>query len=410
MKKNKIILVVLILILSVLTACLALFFGSSGCGSGSGFTTGERTIMSNDIERVYYLEFPEDYNPNIPYPLVFALHGTGGDYTSWLGEYYTLPDSMREEAILVYPNALEKAEGEVTQWDYESDLIFFDDIYTELEANICFDIRKVFVTGHSDGGGFTHTLGCKRGNVLRAIAPSAGGLLEHESCIGQVAVIQTHGSNDTVVPPTMVKPGRDYWIAVNGCNKEKTREGVDPICVEYKGCDCGYPVQYCEHSGGHEWADFEGDAIWNFFSSLPSVAPSDKTGSGDVENLGKGKISFKILYPADFVGTPEKLALALYPYDTTPPISVAPSYILNSDVPLGVVDKGEVTEYNNIEIEVLGLDYDDYTLTVTVYVEGGNYPIPTHEKDYQGLQNVTIDSDTIVVETPFDLEFVEMGF
>jgi hypothetical protein len=104
------------------------------------------------------------------------------------------------------------------------------------------------------------------------------------------------------------------------------------------------------------------------------------------------------------------LALALYPYNTTPPISTAPSYILNSDVPLGEYKFGEVTEYNNIEINVLGLDYGDYTLTVTIYVEGGSYPIPTNGKDYQGLQNITIDSNAIVTETPFEIGFVQMGF
>jgi len=410
MKNSKIIVLILILALVALAACLALFYRSSGCGSDSGFITGERTIMSNGVKRVYYVKLPENYNSLITYPLIFAFHGTGGDYTRWIDGYYTLPNIMNEEAILVCPNALEKAEGEVTQWDYESDLVFFDDLYAELEENLCFDTRKVFATGHSDGGGFTHYLGCQRGNVLRAIAPSAGALLDWGNCVGQVAVIQMHGSNDTVVPPTMIKPSRDYWIAINSCNKEETNEGVDPICVEYEGCDSGFPVQYCEHSGGHEWADFEGDAIWEFFKNLPEVAPSSETGSGDVENLGKGLISFKINYPSDFEGTPEKLALVLYPYDTTPPISVAPSYILSADVPLGNVEKGKVTEYNSVEINILGLDYDDYTLMVAVYVEGGNYPIPTNGKDYQGLQNITIDGDTIIVETPFELELVEMGF
>ena len=73
-------------------------------------------------------------------------------------------------------------------------------------------------------------------------------------------------------------------------------------------------------------------------------------------------MSFKIHYPSDFVGTPEKLALALYPYDTVPPISIAPSFILNADVPLGDVVKGEVTDYGNIEISLLGLDFGDYTI------------------------------------------------
>lgn len=85
-------------------------------------------------------------------------------------------------------------------------------------------------------------------------------------------------------------------------------------------------------------------------------------------------------------------------------------YILSADVPIGDYTFGEVTEYNNVGINLLGLDYDDYALTVTVYVEGGNYPIPTNGKDYQGLQNITIDSDTIVVDTPFELELIEMGF
>ena len=106
------------------------------------------------------------------------------------------------------------------------------------------------------------------------------------------------------------------------------------------------------------------------------------------------------------MGTPEKLALALYPYDTIPPISVAPSYILNRAVPLGDYNFGEVTEYNNIEINLLAVDYGDYTLIVVVYVEGVNYPIPTNGKDYQGLQNITIDSTLTVVEPPFELEFV----
>jgi len=56
------------------------------------------------------------------------------------------------------------------------------------------------------------------------------------------------------------------------------------------------------------------------------------------------------------------------------------------------------------------LDFGDYTLTVTIYVEGGSYPMPTHGKDYQGLQNITIDSEVIVVDTPFELEFVKWAF
>ena len=405
MKKSKIVLMVLILALGALVSCLALFFRSSGCGFGSGFTTGERTIMSNDIKRVYYLKLPKNYNSNTSYPLIFAFHGLGGDYTRWTEGYYDLQDVVGEEAILVYPNALLK--NNEPQWDYDTDPSFFDDLYAELEANLCFDIRKVFAVGHSNGAGMSHTLGCKRGNILRAIGPVAGNLTDHEDLIGQVAVMQIHGSNDTTMPVESIKPTRDYWIAINGCNKGEMEEGMDPTCVAYSSCDPAFPVQYCEHTEGHDWPVFASDAIWNFFKSLPPVMPSDETGSGDIDGLGKGTISFKIHYPSDFVGTPYKLALALYPYDSTQPFAGSPLYFLNLDVAVGDYIFGEVTEYDNVEINLLGVEYGDYTLTVVVFIEVSSYPMPGDGIDYIGLQNFTLDSDTLEVTTPFELELVE---
>lgn len=406
MKNVKLILIIIIISLGTFAACLFLFFGSSGCGSDSGFATGERTVMSNGVERVYYLKLPEDYSSLTPYPLIFAFHGLGGDYTAFSEGYYDLQDVVGDEAILVYPNALLN-KNDVSQWKYETDLIFFDDLYQEFETNLCFDIRKVFAVGHSAGAGMTHTLGCQRGNVLRAIGPVAGGLTDHSSCIGQVAVIQTHGSNDNTTPMGMAKQARDYWIAINSCEKEETDEGVDPTCVAYGGCDDDFPVQFCEHEGGHEWPDFASGAMWTFFKSIPPAVPSDETGEGDVDSLAKGLISFKIHYPSDFVGTPDKLAVTLYPPDTTQPIYTAPSYLLNADIPLGNVEFGEVVEYNDIETNMLGVDNGDYTLQVMVWPEGSNYPMPTKNQDYIGLQNITIDSNIIIVEEPFELEFTQ---
>jgi poly(3-hydroxybutyrate) depolymerase len=406
MKANKVVLGILALFCIVLAACLALFFESSGCRSGSGFTTGERTVTSDGIERAYYLKLPENYNSDdSSYPLIFAFHGLTGTYTNWTDGYYDLQDVVGDEAILVYPNAL--LTNNKSQWNYDTDLYFFDDLYAELEENLCFDKRKVFAVGHSNGAGMTHALGCQRGNILRAIAPVAGSLLDYEACVGQVAVIQIHGSNDTIMPVGQTSASRDYWIAINSCNKEDPEEGMDPACKAYSGCDPRFPVQYCEHSEGHDWPDFASEAIWNFFTSLPPAVPSDKPGNVDIENLGKGTISFTVLYPADFVGTPYKLALALYPYDSSQPLAGSPLYILNLDVPLGECTFGEVTEYDSVEISLLGVNYGDYALTVIVFVEGSNYPMPGSGKDYIGFHNVTLDSTTLTLETPFVLDLVK---
>lgn len=55
----------------------------------------------------------------------------------------------------------------------------------------------------------------------------------------------------------------------------------------------------------------------------------------------------------------------------------------------------------------MGVDYSNYTLSVVVYVERCKYPIPTTGKDYAGLQNISLNSNTITVETPFDLELLQ---
>ena len=405
MKPNKIVLAILVLFFVALAACFTLFYGSSGCGSMGALETGEQTIVSDGIERVYYLKLPANYNKNNPYPLIFAFHGLGGDYTNYSEGDYDLQEVVGEDAILVYPNALKT--NDKAQWDYQTDLIVFDDLYAELEANLCFDKRKVFAVGHSNGAGMTHTLGCQRGNVLRAIAPVAGSLLDYDDCIGQVAVNMIHGSNDTIMPVGSTVPTREYWIAINSCNKEETEEGLYPLCEAYKGCDSDYYVHYCEHTQGHDWPDFASDAIWNFFKGLSLIEPSDETGTGDIDDLGKGTINFKVLYPENFVGTPYKLALALYPYDSTQPLAGSPLYILNLDVPVGEYSFGEVTGYDSVEISLLGVSYNDYAMTVIVFVEGSSYPMPGSGADYIGFQNVALDSDALTLEVPFELELVE---
>jgi hypothetical protein len=44
---------------------------------------------------------------------------------------------------------------------------------------------------------------------------------------------------------------------------------VDPMgCVTYQGCDAGFPVTWCEFSGGHTIWPPSTQAIWAFFSQF----------------------------------------------------------------------------------------------------------------------------------------------
>ncbi len=57
---------------------------------------------------------------------------------------------------------------------------------------------------------------------------------------------------------------RDYLLETNHCTM--TSAAVEPSpCVEYSGCDDGYPVIWCEHPGGQTVPDFASAAIADFF-------------------------------------------------------------------------------------------------------------------------------------------------
>ncbi len=411
MKVNRTTLFVLMLFFVLTAACTIFFFKSSGCGPDQGFVTGARTITSNEIQRDYYLKLPENYDSDNSYPLIFAFHGFTSDYTVFSEGEYDLQEAVGDEAILVYPNAL-KVKGE-TKWDTdnESDLNFFDDLFEELETSLCFDKRKVFATGHSNGAVFSNMLGCRRGDVLRAIAPVSGLFLEdydEEACVGQVAVIMMHGDNDTIIPQSSAAGGLEYWVSINSCSSEtdNSSQGFDAGCKAYEGCDLKYPVSCCEFEGGHLWSDLAGDEIWNFFSSLVPAMPTSFPGFGEPPEV-KGIANIKIEFPSDFLGVPYMISLGLYPSGTTSSISGSPDKMLTlPGFPVVGYTLGEVKEYNDIVINLGGVEDGDYALVVLVYVEGGLFPIPLSGKDYIGVQEISLADAIINVETPFKLELI----
>ena len=108
----------------------------------------------------------------------------------------------------------------------------------------------------------------------------------------------------------------------NSCNCDETIDTEYTECVEYPDCDSDYPVYWCPHENedpshsapGHAWPPFAGEAIWNFFKTLPLVDPSlaSPTKSGECVTAETTMMQFSILFPADF-GTPAGfMAITLY--------------------------------------------------------------------------------------------------
>jgi poly(3-hydroxybutyrate) depolymerase len=202
----------------------------------------------------------------VAYPLVFGFHGATTSAALFRSARYgNLLSAMGDSAIVVHADAL----GNPTAWNNQADVPFFDAMLVLLEQSLCVDEQRVFATGHSSGGFFTNTLGCQRGDVLRAIAPvSGGGPFGGSRCTGEVAVWLAHGENDMTVPFATGEMSRDSWLGRNGCDAASTPTGVPAECVDYTGCDPGLPVRWCVHQNGHNWPSFAAQGIWDFFGSL----------------------------------------------------------------------------------------------------------------------------------------------
>jgi polyhydroxybutyrate depolymerase len=116
-------------------------------------------------------------------PVVFVFHGHGG--TMRATERGWSIHTVWPEAIVVYPQGLNTPgrltdpEGKKPGWQAslglqgDRDLRFFDAMLASLKTDYKVDAKRIYSTGHSNGGSFTYLLWQARGPEFTAFAPSA---------------------------------------------------------------------------------------------------------------------------------------------------------------------------------------------------------------------------------------------
>jgi polyhydroxybutyrate depolymerase len=250
---------------------------SAGCGQATTLKSGTATIDVSGTSRTYILQIPSNYDPSKPYKLIFGFHWLGGsasDVASGTiigGAYYGLSSRSAGSAILVAPDGLpDPSQNNSKGWPNTNgqDVAFVKAMLQQFESNLCIDQSRIFSTGFSYGGIFSLTLGCEMSDVFRAVAPESGEFFG--SCRtkgGPVAVWQAQGDSDTTVPPANAQAANNYFATTNHCSTQTTAVSPSP-CVTYQGCDSGYPVTWCEFSGGHmPWSQAP-DPVWAFFNQF----------------------------------------------------------------------------------------------------------------------------------------------
>ncbi len=165
-----------------------------------------------------------------PAPVIFAFHGHGGT----MGHAARTFAYQRHwpEAIVVYmqglptPGQLTDPEGKRSGWQKtpgdqnDRDLHFFDAVLASLKNDYKVDAKRIYCTGHSNGGGFTYLLWGARGDVFAAVAPSAAGAARNRGLLRPLPALHVAGTNDPLVKYAWQEQTMEFVRRLNGCAAE----------------------------------------------------------------------------------------------------------------------------------------------------------------------------------------------
>jgi polyhydroxybutyrate depolymerase len=209
-------------------------------------------------------------------PVIFAFHGHGGTmaYAERKVSYHTL----WPEALVIYPQGLPTAgkltdpEGKKAGWQFaagdygDRDLKFFDAMLASLRQDHHVDNKRIFVTGHSNGGGFTYLLWANRGDQIAAVAPCAAAALTLFGQLKPKPVLHLAGENDPLVKFAWQQTTIDAVRKINQCGEGQP---WGDHCTLYPS-KIGDPVVTYIHPGHHEVPPDAPAVIVKFFKEQGS--------------------------------------------------------------------------------------------------------------------------------------------
>lgn len=247
---------------------------SKGCGKDNTLKNYFK-FTGGGIEHEVYLDLPENYDKNKPYRLVFGMHCMGGSAQNVAKNehYYGYRDQKgaKESTIFVAPHGY--TDNMPWRCGDNKDHLFFDEILTYLNENLCVDTSRVFSSGFSFGAMYSNSLAQTFQHRLRGVVvfATADQVIYLPKNAGKpIAWMGTVGLSDGTCPPSMGRSARDRILKNNGpeghtdCTGEKATEYTsgNHVCYDYKTVDPRFPVKWCTFNGGHQWDMRENGKLW----------------------------------------------------------------------------------------------------------------------------------------------------
>lgn len=225
------------------------------------------------VERTYHIHLPPDASNNKPAPLVFALHGGGGEGRSFdqLTTQGTLTDAAdKRGVILVFPEGVNKQwhDGRTEIMKTENtynDVGFISRIIDTMVVDYGVNRNHVYATGISNGGFMTIRLAMDLSEKIAAVASVTAQIpkaIKDKTPKQPISIMLGNGTKDKIVPfegghVRLFRFGRsrgeilststtvEYFRSYNGCARTPEK-----IKLEDKEPDDGTNVEIETYSGG----------------------------------------------------------------------------------------------------------------------------------------------------------------
>ena len=180
---------------------------SAGCNEGVSPGSRSESFLHDGIERTYDIVVPETAQ-GVAMPLVLSFPGftnSSEDQAVRSGLAARVP---ADGFVAVFPQGSDFEGTTPSYFNLETvddpsladDVGFTAEILDRVEADLCIDRSRIFVSGFSNGGMFAATLGCALNDRVAAVASVAGVHLLPD-CRGRpMPIIITHGTADDVIP------------------------------------------------------------------------------------------------------------------------------------------------------------------------------------------------------------------
>jgi len=245
---------------------------------GSSVDKGLATSTKLKIkDREYIVDIPANYDATHPYRLIFSWHQAYGSATGNAnGQYpanngpnfdaknYAYFGLQREStaanqpAIFVAPQGI----GDFP-WDYNRDVVLFDDLLALVTTNLCIDESRVFTTGFSFGAMMSYALSLGRTSKLRGAVTMAAAnynFTQPTNTHTPFAYFGITGMSDGTCPwgdntrggkACVLQHAQDNGCTIPGSITTATVGSKKYLCYDFEGCKAGYPVKVCTFDGNH---------------------------------------------------------------------------------------------------------------------------------------------------------------